>query len=259
MSGKRGLCSPLQPGQNAGKKGDLDEGNARRRKRAASKGVKVEKSLVVGDFFLAPVFDGANHQGTIAFEVCRVLTSNHEGHHLVVEVFGGSSLKLEKLVDTYLCEDNGIIHLCSQSKCLFRAQENKDEVINIHVAVIEFTTAKGVELACKAQFKGFSLNYWLGHSNFEPPSEGVESNELPRASSGAASSKSVDDAGTRKASSGKALSHERPSSLTAPQLVDLRKSSPVQEQQSVRRSGQGESMLVPLPLLQSSACSRPVG
>ena len=102
MSEKRGRPPPLQSSQNAGKKGGIDEGNARRRRRVASKGAKVETSLIVGDFFLAPVFDGSNYQGTVAFEVCRVLTSNHEGRHLVVEVRGGSSSKLEKLVDTYL-------------------------------------------------------------------------------------------------------------------------------------------------------------
>ena len=205
MSEKRGRSPPLQSSQNAGKKGGIEEGNARRRKRVASKGAKVETSLIVGDFFLAPVLDGSSYQGTVAFEVCRVLTSNHEGRHLVVEVRGGSSSKLVKLVDTHLSEDNGIIHVCSQSKCLFRAQENKDEVINIHVAVIEVTTAEDVQLACKEQFKGFCLGYWLEHSKFEAPSASVEVNELPHASYGSASSRSVDGAATRKASSCMAL------------------------------------------------------
>jgi hypothetical protein len=213
MSEKHARSPPLQSRPNAGKKEGIEEGNAPRRKRVASKGARVEISLIVGDFFMAPVFDGPNYQGTVAFEVCRVLTTTHEGRHLVVEVRGGSSAKLVKRVDTLLGEDNGIIHVCSQSECLFRAQEHKDEVINIHVSVIEFTTAEGVELACKAQFAGFSFHYWLGHSDFEPPSEDVESNALPRASSGAASSRSVDATGTRQASSGASLSHESPSSL----------------------------------------------
>jgi hypothetical protein len=112
----------------------IEEGNAPRRKRVANKGARVEINLIVGDFFMAPIFDGPNYQGTVAFEVCRVLTTDHEGRHLVVEVRGGSSAWLVKRVDFLLGEDNGIIHVCSQSECLFRAKENKDEVINIHVS-----------------------------------------------------------------------------------------------------------------------------
>ena len=80
----------------------IEEGNAPRRKRVANKGARVEINLIVGDFFMAPIFDGQNYQGTVAFEVCRVLTTTHEGRHLVVEVRGGSSAKLVKRVDTLL-------------------------------------------------------------------------------------------------------------------------------------------------------------
>ena len=238
MSGKRGLPPLLQSSQNAMKEGGIDVVNARSRKRVARMGADVEKSLVAGDIFLAPMFDGADYQGTIAFEVGRVLTSNHEGQHVLVEVHGGSCVELERLVDTHLSEDYGIIHLCSLSRCLVRAQEYEGESVNIHVAVVEVTTSEDVQLACREQFNGFSLDYWLERLKIDPPSTGVVSDELPLASSGAASSRSVDGAGTHQASSGEAVTHAKPSSLAAPQLIapGKRLASAITAERAKRRS-----------------------
>jgi hypothetical protein len=107
-----------------------------------------------GDYFLCPIFNKEEFVGTASFRCQEQVAKDDTGVYVTVKLVAAEDNNLEKVLRTFLREDNGLLHVCERTPC------SECQKSSLHVQCAQRCSRRDAEHAAKLDFKEYGARYW---------------------------------------------------------------------------------------------------